>query len=691
MADTFTLNVDVASLQAVEKTLADIGAQCQEEGAKLAAKPGEATDWSGGTANTLKTAMSSLAADMQQAHPHFADAVTAVATFRAAVQHAQESLPSLNKSWADSVSTYNAAVAKADKAYNDAKAGTPPQVWKADDGGAGTTRSSATSSAAADCAMAQRWIGASWTYLHTDLITKARACGTALAGAVSRAVPPQVVKAYLDGHPVSFVIDPSAYLMGASPFPSSVNKVTRELIAKGVLPPECAGMTAVQLTAYLTAHPDIARNLAQNSPVATGTTPNSPESQLAMLLLGWDPNATGAAAEAQRVKARAMFGTLTPQDQALLAVLFPSQVGNLSGAPFPARAAGNRVSIIVANDDTKKKIAELQAKLAGMTGQGMPTGGRGGGGATMLYAARLKLENEIKALQAQQGTYQGVVDHPDRQVVLFDAASGKFAEMSGEIGPTTKNVSVIVPGTGTNMGNIGGNVTKYDGFADKSGGSLVTITWMGGELPQSLITDAPRASYSNKLAPSFAEFSHDVRQEINSSTAADNNVQLTLAGHSYGGAVVGKAEVYGSDADRELYIEAAGMGNDVSSPKDEHPTNPNVKRYSMTAPGDPIGDIQGLDVGGLGLGPDPDTWPGTTRLETGNYADGSQVKGFGAHGGVFKQGSDSWQQMYEVMTGGTVTTYGANEPKQIYIAGGGGYGMWVDNPDYKPAQKVDIP
>ncbi len=57
MADTLTLNVDVASLQAVEKTLADIGAQGQEEVAELAAQPGDATDWSGGTADTLKTAM----------------------------------------------------------------------------------------------------------------------------------------------------------------------------------------------------------------------------------------------------------------------------------------------------------------------------------------------------------------------------------------------------------------------------------------------------------------------------------------------------------------------------------------------------------------------------------------------------------------------------------------------------------
>lgn len=524
--------------------------------------------------------------------------------------------------------------------------------------------------------MSQRWIGASFSYLHQELVTKAQACGTALAAAVSRAVPPDVVREHLDGQPVTFAFGAVLYLQGGSPFPSPVAAVTQDLVDKGVLPPECADMTAAELRTYLVAHPDIARKLVENAP-ASGD-PNSLETQLALSLTAFGPNATGTKAEAQRTMFREMFERLSPQDQALLAMLFPTQVGNTGGVPFAARSVANQVSIIVAADDTKKRIAEL-VKVKGLADG---YGAQGGGS---------EIQKQIDALNDQLKLYEGVIKDPNRLIVLFDAKAGKFAEASGPIGENTTNVTVIVPGTGTNMGNVQGNVDKYDEFATKSDGSLVTITWMGGPLPQSIVWDAPSASYSNDLAPSFAEFSKEVRQEINSSEAVDNKVQLTLAGHSYGGAVVGKAEVYGSDADRELYIEAAGMGNDVDSPADQHPTNPNVKRYSMTAPGDPIGAIQGVDVGGLGLGPDPDTWPGTTRLETGYYADGSKVEGFDAHGGVFKKGSDSWRQMYEVMTGGTVTTYGANVPKQIYIAGGGGAGVWVDNPDYHPAQEVDIP
>ena len=41
-------------------------------------------------------------------------------------------------------------------------------------------------------------------------------------------------------------------------------------------------------------------------------------------------------------------------------------------------------------------------------------------------------------------------------------------------------------------------------------------------------------------------------------------------------------------------------------------------------------------------------------LYTGNYEDGTPVEGTSAHGGVFNARSDSWKNMYEVFTGGTV-------------------------------------
>ena len=332
-------------------------------------------------------------------------------------------------------------------------------------------------------------------------------------------------------------------------------------------------------------------------------------------------------------------------------------------------------------------LAELQAELATAQDALLPAGR----GAYPVYQRMVALQDQIATLTAEQQTYQSVILDPRRQILLFDAANGRFAELTGTIGPDTRNVGVLVPGTTTNMGGINGNVATYGSFADQSAGSLAMITWMGGALPQSIAPEAFEASYSQALAPDLAAFTHEVRQEIEHSQAAGNAVQLTLAGHSYGGAVVGLSETYGSDADRVLHIESAGMGSGAYEPADLHPTNPDVRRYSMTAPGDLIGASQGLEVGPLGHGADPDTFAGTIRLETGYYADGSLVEGTDAHSGVFKPNSDSWAQINEVFNGGVVTTYGANEDPRILVTDGWGGAYWVDNPDYAPATHVDIP
>ena len=205
------------------------------------------------------------------------------------------------------------------------------------------------------------------------------------------------------------------------------------------------------------------------------------------------------------------------------------------------------------------------------------------------------------------------------------------------------------------MSSIQRNVETYAGFARADPtDSLAVITWMGGALPQDLVRDAPLASYSQDLGPRLAEFSKDVRQEL---ASTDPPAHLTIAGHSYGGAVVGIAETAGLDADRVLHIESAGMGNGVQAVDQYHPVNPQVQRFSMTAPGDSIEWFRGGQTSSVGHGANPDSMDGVIRLATGNYADGTRVDGVASHSGVFAVGSDSWQNMYEVFTGGVIAVY----------------------------------
>lgn len=415
-------------------------------------------------------------------------------------------------------------------------------------------------------------------------------------------------------------------------------------ISRGLLPPEAATMTADELLTYLKDHPDVARNLVDNNPGR-----GQPGSVEAFLHSLGQPTISAPGtdiAALQREQTSALFHTLTPQEQAVVGMLFPSEVGNLSGASFVARDAANYVNVVVAREDQAGVVADLEKKVADLRSMGPYPG--------VPASLIASYESQLADARALLGTYDRLVAEPDRQIVVFDAARGAFAEVSGTISPTTRNVGVICPGTTTNMGTILGNVKTYSSFVKAAEpGQLAMITWMGGGLPQSIVPEAMSDSYSRDLGPLLASFSKDVRLETAALTGG-STAHLTVAGHSYGGAVVGIAETYGLDADRVMYVESPGMGNDVSSTSDYRPVNPDVRRYSMTAPGDPIALVQGADVLGYGHGGDPDHMAGVTRLATGNYKDGTPVAGPSAHGGVFTPGSGSWDNMVQVFTGGTV-------------------------------------
>jgi len=76
----------------------------------------------------------------------------------------------------------------------------------------------------------------------------------------------------------------------------------------------------------------------------------------------------------------------------------------------------------------------------------------------------------------------------------------------------------------------------------------------------------------------------------------------------------------------------------------------------MTAPLDPIvlaqGNAWGLEWTGIGHGADPDVFPGVTELGTGDDAGGSPQWGVSSHNDVLKPGSDSWTNIYRVLTAG---------------------------------------
>ena len=465
----------------------------------------------------------------------------------------------------------------------------------------------------------------------------------------------------------------SAYVASRS---DSLDALLADLVRQGALPPGATEMTSEELRAWIIDHPEAAATLLARRPLP-GT---GPAADLAAILAPALTTPDGAAAlhDQRREDARALFEGLPPEDAALLAMLYPGVVGNLDGVPFGNRADANTVAVVDALAEERANLTDLEDRHAANQDDW-----------DFLGRNNDDLEDPIADAQSRIDLYESILGD-DRQILYFDpSGDGAIAELHGDIGADTRNVGVSVPGTGTDLAGYQGVADRSESFVNASPpGELAMISWMGGDLPDSVVQDAPFANYARDLGPQLANFSHDVRMEIDHSAAAGNDAQTTYLGHSYGGAVVGRSELAGLDADRVLHVESAGMGHDVQDPADLPASQAGVDRYSMTAPGDIIELSQGTQVGdNIGHGADPDSFPGTVRLDTGDTADGEFNTGKDSHSRVFEEQSDAWYNMVEVLNGGEVTTYRA--PEYDYVTSPYG-GVSSYQTGWGPGEQVDI-
>jgi uncharacterized membrane protein YgcG len=294
---------------------------------------------------------------------------------------------------------------------------------------------------------------------------------------------------------------------------------------------------------------------------------------------------------------------------------------------------------------------------------------------TVPFDVRIEANRERVAAAVAQATpetaavFRQILDE-GRQLLHFDPEAnrgrGSWAELVGSITERTRAVGVLVAGGAAFI--TGDNFTRYyeraAGLVEEAGGALAMVVWAAGTFPQGWIQGA-LSHYDAPLGRALALFSHELRVEITRRAGPDAPARVVVVGHSYGGAVVGTAERYGMDADAVLHIASVGLG-EVRDPYD-YPA-PQRPRYSMTAPGDLIGYVQGaLTPPGVGHGPDPDDFRCVRTLPTGRLPDdpaardelgeplgdraGVRIHGIPSHSDVFIHHSDAWWQIFRVLVG----------------------------------------
>jgi hypothetical protein len=308
------------------------------------------------------------------------------------------------------------------------------------------------------------------------------------------------------------------------------------------------------------------------------------------------------------------IAAMTPDQRQRLIADFPQQVGNTDGIPWDMRAAANRINIAQAIVDGLDDPAAQQraAFYRGLLGE----------------------------IDDPAGSGQRI----DRQILAFDPARASLVELNGSL-TTAKSVAVFVPGLNTTIEGSTANTRTARRFVSATRGNVAAITYLGGPFPRGNpvtgVVDAADPRYALDMAPRLVAFSEDVDRTV--------DVPVTYVGHSYGGSIVGTAEALGLSSDRTLYVAAAGAGVGVDDPGDWHNRNPDVLRFSMTAPGDFIQAVQGIPGGPHGA--DPDEMPGVIHLATGHYDDGRLMAGPQSHSDVLNWPSDAWRNVLAVITG----------------------------------------
>ncbi|WP_372517161.1 WXG100 family type VII secretion target [Mycolicibacterium frederiksbergense] len=350
----------------------------------------------------------------------------------------------------------------------------------------------------------------------------------------------------------------------------------------------------------------------------------------------------------------AFLAELSPETVHEMVLADPQVMGNTDGVPFDTRIEANNINI-------RNALAEELQKQP-------PDDVR------------------VKQLQAMLTPIKDPNDSgtmvPRKFVAFSTEGNGRMIEMIGEIKPGIKGVGVVVPGTNTNLNGSGSNHESAVQLAAQSDSPI--FLYMGDDFPQGL-DKAADPSYAASMAPKLVSFGHEIDRAVGQGAPG---TPVTYIGHSYGGAIVGTAEQMGLRADRVLHASSAGTG--ILTGEYTNP-NPNVQRYSMTAPGDPIALVQSLPrdvslsnipgvdsipgiphnvdgrignpLGGLPSATDPDNIPGVTRLDTGYYGREGEhanqpIVGPDGHGKYWDDyESDAFRNMVAVIQGGEANGY----------------------------------
>lgn len=276
----------------------------------------------------------------------------------------------------------------------------------------------------------------------------------------------------------------------------------------------------------------------------------------------------------------------------------PALIAGLDGIPTDTRDAANRDLLESEIDryspSLNSDIADLEAQLAEMEANGERYDYSGNLNVPMNSPEYAELSAQLEELKAERDDRDALTDLQDaiagpastgqeHYLLHFDTEDDGGAIVSVGNPDTATNTGIFVPGTYSaldNFGDPGGALGRAEAMADDAktfgvpGEETAMIAWLDYDSPQSA---SPLEAFGDssidlsKLAPEAGDgkAAEDGAQTLNQfingldATHQDGGANTTIAGHSYGGLLVGEAaQDPNTGADQLIGIAAPGFGVD---------------------------------------------------------------------------------------------------------------------------------
>ncbi|WP_406303284.1 alpha/beta hydrolase family protein [Streptomyces sp. NBC_00885] len=244
------------------------------------------------------------------------------------------------------------------------------------------------------------------------------------------------------------------------------------------------------------------------------------------------------------------------------ATLYPASIGALDGIPATVRDDANRMVLAETRAQTQLDLNAIGPEPEKYIKH--PSHGRTYRNPAWTewsekrapYLAKLTGMDAIQDRFDRTGRSDkpGERPLPEAYLLGFDTKGIGHAIVANGNPDTATHTSVYVPGTTSNLEGIGGDVKRMETLwrasdALAEGESVSTITWLGYDAPQSLVTDAPKSEYADDGGPKLNTFLGGLR-----SSHEGGQDHLTVTGHSYGSTVIGAAARQGTLPVDDIFV-----------------------------------------------------------------------------------------------------------------------------------------